>query len=56
MQVTTIGRVWFVKGDEYHTPFDTKNSAELMARHLFPDEDAAKRYARVFYRDVMRCE
>ena len=51
-------QVWYVHGEhdeEYVMPtlFDTKEAAEVYARVLFPDEPKFKRYARIYYREVM---
>jgi hypothetical protein len=50
--MTKVGKVWFVTGDEYMTLFATKMDAEKWARQMFPEEDFAKRYARIRYKDV----
>lgn len=44
--------VWYVQGDKYVELFKTKQDAEQWARELFPEEDAEKRYARIFFRQV----
>lgn len=54
MQEATVGQVWFIKGDEYATPFATKIDAEIAARIAFPDEDVAQRYARIYYRSIIQ--
>jgi hypothetical protein len=51
-------QVWWVVGDaekpwEWPTLFETKECAEIYARKLFPDEDAKKRYQRIFCRPVL---
>ena len=52
-------QVWYVSGDPertgYSCPslFDTKEAAEKYARIVFPDEDESKRYARIYYRDIL---
>lgn len=53
MQETIAGQVWFIRGDEYATPFATKMDAEIAARIAFPDEDEATRYGRIYYRSVV---
>lgn len=40
---------WYVKGVP-QTMYDNKLRAERAARLAFPDEDADKRYARVFFK------
>jgi hypothetical protein len=40
---------WYVKGVP-QTLYDNKLRAERAARLAFPDEDADKRYARVFFK------
>lgn len=54
MQAATVGQVWFIRGDEYATPFATKIDAEIAARIAFPDEDVAQRYARIYYRNIIQ--
>ena len=54
MQQATAGQVWFIRGDEYSTPFATKIDAEIAARLAFPDETPQARYARIYYRDVVQ--
>ena len=44
--------VWYVQGDKYVELFKTKQDAEQWARELFPEEDAEKRHARIFFRQV----
>ena len=44
--------VWYVQGDGHGELFQTKQDAEQWARELFPEEDAEKRYARIFFRQV----
>jgi hypothetical protein len=53
-------QVWYVAGDPDMSPsglwpnlFETKECAEIYARHAFPDESESERYARVFCRDVL---
>jgi len=51
-------QIWFVAGEhdeDYVIPtlFDTKQAAEVYARSLFPDETESKRYARIYFRDVL---
>ena len=51
-------QVWYVSGDPdtaglWPNLFDTKEAAEKYARAVFPDADEGKRYARIFYRDVL---
>lgn len=53
MQQATVGQVWFIRGDEYATPFATKIDAEIAARYAFPDEDESTRYGRIYYREVV---
>lgn len=52
--------VWFVAGADpdllIPVLFTSKLSAEEYARTVFPDEDADKRYARVYYREVLDLE
>lgn len=40
---------WYVQGDTSIATFATKIEAEARARVMFPDEDADKRYARIFF-------
>ena len=53
-------KVWFVAGADpdllIPVLFTSKLSAEKYARTVFPDEDADKRYARVYYREVLDLE
>lgn len=55
--------VWYVQGDPetagvwpsrvWPNLFETKEAAEVYARMMFPDEDESKRYARIFFREVL---
>lgn len=51
--------VWYVVGETDNTDmmfptfFDSIEAAEVYARMLFPDEDADKRYGRIFYRNIL---
>lgn len=47
-------QVWYVQGDEDRLFFTDKPSAEVHARHLFPDESPDARYARIYYREVYK--
>jgi len=38
---------------EFPSFFETKECAERYARALFPDEDASKRYSRIYSRAVI---
>jgi len=51
-------KVWFVTGEDMegrYTPtlLDSKETAERYARMMYPDDDANKRYARVYYVEVL---
>ena len=54
MQEVVCGQVWFVKGEEFYTPYATKADAEQAARYEFPDESHTKQHARIYYRDVIQ--
>ena len=48
--------VWYLWQEGERTPslwFDTKETAEVAARVLYPDEEEHKRYQRIFYRNVL---
>ena len=50
-------QIWYVQGDDTNSLrwpnfFESKEDAERMARHLFPDEDEYQRYARIYYREL----
>jgi hypothetical protein len=47
-------QVWYVRGDEDKLLFVEKLDAERHARYIFPDEDAHRRYARIYYRTVYK--
>lgn len=56
-QTTIVSQVWYVAGDPNGSPsgpnlFQTKMDAEVYARGMFPDEDEARRYCRIFFREV----
>lgn len=53
-EAVTVGQVWFVRGDGDTRLFDSKESAERWARECFPGESAEQRYARVYYREVLK--
>ena len=51
-------QIWFVSGEDMEgrtvpTLFDTKETAERYARMMFPDESESKRYARIYYREIL---
>ena len=50
-------QVWYVQGEDtggaFSTFFDTKQAAEVYARVLFPDEPESKRYARIYFHEVL---
>jgi len=51
-------QIWWVQGEdieewEFPSFFETKECAERYARALFPDEDASKRYSRIYPRAVI---
>lgn len=49
--------VWWVAGEELQgLLFTTKEAAEKAARLTYPDEDPDKRYARIFYKEVLSAE
>ena len=51
--------VWYVMGETDNTDmlfptfFDSKEAAEVYARMMFPDEDADKRYGRIYFRNIL---
>ena len=48
--------VWYLWQEGERIPslwFDTKETAEVAARMLYPDEHPDKRYARIFFKDVL---
>jgi len=51
--------VWYVMGETDNTDmmlptlFDSKEAAEVYARMMFPDEDANKRYGRIYFRNIL---
>ena len=48
----TVTQVWYLIGDADKVLMATKEDAEKWAREAFPNEDVAKRYARVRYYNV----
>ena len=48
--------VWYVAGDIENYFFKTKMDAEIYVRLKFPDEDIAKRYARIYFKTVYTFE
>lgn len=51
-------QVWFVTGEDMEgrlvpTLLATKEAAERYASMMFPDEAESKRYARIYYREVL---
>ena len=49
-------QVWYVQGDIENYFFKTKMDAEIYARLQFPDEDASKRYARIYFKTIYTFE
>ena len=51
--------VWYVAGETVNTDmlfptfFDSKEAAEVYARMMFPNEDADKRYGRIYFRNIL---
>jgi len=51
--------VWYVAGETVNTDmlfptfFDSKEAAAVYARMMFPDEDANKRYGRIYFRNIL---
>lgn len=53
---TPINQVWIVVDDEDDdTPilWRTKTDAEIYARRKYPDESPDKRYARIYYENIL---
>jgi hypothetical protein len=48
----TVTQVWYLVGDPDKVLWATKEDAEKWAREAFPEEDFAKRYARIRYYNV----
>ena len=51
-------QVWFVTGEDMEgryvpTLLDSKATAEAYARMMYPDENANKRYERIYYHEIL---
>lgn len=44
--------VWFVKESPDNVVFDTKETAEIYARLMFPEETITRRYARIYFVEI----